>query len=661
MADNTNRSELTHQPTTMRRRFAAAWLEADPRALGLFRIFFGILCMYDVIRRYGWIETFYSNTGTLSNHFNLYSPLFRDNISLLSGFSTPMEVKVFFWISLICLFFFTIGFKTKIFQILSWLCILSIHSRNTLLANGGDVVMNIWWIWTIWLPLGARLSVDSLRKSLATGPDSNPGLLQKSIGSDASPIRSLAIFMVLWQLSIIYFFNTVHKGGHTWSNGTSIAYCLEQDRIVTWLGLWARESWPLWISQVLTWGTLVIEGVAPLLLLTPFAVVWARRAAILSLIGLHGGIWALTNVGLFSPVMMVSYLLLLTRADIELGARILKKFSGPQIQVWYDDTCGVCFRLARIGARLDRFERIEWFGSEAAEARPSHLTEEQFESVRANFILSEVSGHPKVYLGHEAIAHIIRALPLGWCVSWIFFVPGISWILARLYTTFAKRRRVFSQWLGYGVCGLNVPQVSQERASQSQIGYRVKNAAATLGILFFFAATTSQMLHENKFMRVQVFKNLDIKYRQPAFLKAVVSYARIFQGWSMFAPNAPMTDGWLVIDVERPDGSHIDPQTGRQPDFSSADARKMEWDQFWGSYSMRIAAGRHKRYRKELVDWLRNSRIQRLKLPAGERVKAVTVWWIGDRSPNPMKPNEEPKVTEKYIVAQWPEKSKAKK
>ena len=70
------------------RRLACTWFEADPRALGLFRIAFGLLGMVDVIRRIPWIETFYSNTGTLSNHYNLYSPMFRENTSLLSAFFT---------------------------------------------------------------------------------------------------------------------------------------------------------------------------------------------------------------------------------------------------------------------------------------------------------------------------------------------------------------------------------------------------------------------------------------------------------------------------------------------------------------------------------------------------------------------------------------------
>ncbi|MEE2757761.1 MAG: DCC1-like thiol-disulfide oxidoreductase family protein [Myxococcota bacterium] len=653
----TRRPTAKGLPSTVRQRFGQAWLQIDPSAMGLFRIVFGLLCIYDVARRFQWIETFYSNTGTLSNHYNLFSPLFRDNISLLSGFSTPAEVTGFFVFTLISLFFFTIGYRTKLFQIISWLCVLSIHSRNTMLANGGDVVMNIWWIWTIWLPLGQRLSIDSIRSSLRNSTDLNPGQLFGPIASETKPIRSLVMFMVLWQLAIIYFFNTVHKGGSTWADGTSIAYCLEQDRIVTRLGLWAKATWPLWISQILTWGTLVIEGIAPLLLLTPFKVLWARRIAIILLVGLHTGIWLLTDVGLFSPTMMVSFFLLLRREDIELAKDILRKLSGQKIRVWYDDHCGICFRLARLGSRLDRLGLIEWHGSRGSAVRPHSMSSDRFDALREDALITESVDGRGHEIGHRAIGRIINALPLGRLISWPLFLPGLTQLMGLMYAAFASRRHRVSAALGYGECGL--PIMLDSPGPQARVISSIstiRTIVATSLIVLLFAATTSQMLHENRFMKVQVLKKtFGINYKQPTGLKKIVSYARIFQGWSMFAPNAPVKDGWLVIDAVRMDGSHVDPQTNRIPDFGPADARKMQWDQFWGSYSMRIASGRHKRYRGELISWLKNSKIDRLKLKAGERIKSVTVWWVGDRSPDP-KVGGEPTLEEKYIVAEWPAK-----
>jgi len=670
-----NTPDVASRLQRVRSTLATAWLEADPRALGLFRIFFGLLCSFDVLRRMQWIETFYSNSGTLSNHYNLYAPIFRDNISLLSGLSTPGEVTVFFVLTLICLFFFTIGYRTKLFQILSWLCVLSIHSRNTMLANGGDVVMNIWWIWTLWLPLGIRFSVDAVTKSLRTGSDTTPTALSTKTSASDIPVRSLAMFMVLWQLAIIYFFNTVHKGGQTWFDGTAIAYCFEQDRIVTGLGLWAKDTWPLWISQVMTWGTLVIEGLAPLLLLTPIFTRWARRLVILGLVSLHTGIWLLTDVGFFSPTMMVSFILLFCAADFDVIARLCRRLAGAPIGVWYDDSCGMCFRLARLGARLDRLGLITWYQNSDIEHRPKSLELEEFRNLTEETVIVYDPKSGAVFTAHRAIARIIRALPLGRFFAWIMLLPLIDQGLNVIYQKVSRSRRRMSAWFGYGQCGLTQPvevhQVEQRsQVSGAHIFYkRIQSILITAGILFIFVATTSQALHENRFMRETVLKQtLNICYSghrrpgcdywQPKFLKSVVSYARIFQGWSMFAPNAPKKDGWLVIDARLSDGTRVDPQTGRTPEFTPADARKMSWDQFWGSYSMRIASGQHRKYRKGLIDWLRNSAIKRLTLEPGQKIRSVTVWWVGDKSPDP-RVGKAPVITEKFIVTEWPKRKAA--
>jgi predicted DCC family thiol-disulfide oxidoreductase YuxK len=630
-----------------------AWLQADPRALGIFRIVFGLLTAYDVLRRMPYIETFYSNSGTLSNHFSLFAPHYQYNFSALFMLSTPGEVTLFFCFALFCIFCFTIGYRTTLFHALSFICILSIHTRNTMLENGGDVVMNIWWVWTFFLPLGARYSVDSLKKSLSRGNDRNPSLLSEAITGSAAPIRSLAVFMVLWQLAVIYFFNTVHKGGATWADGTAIAYTLYQDRINTPLAVWVRDNLPLIVTQLMTWGTLVIEGVAPLLLLTPLFTKWARRITLSTLASLHIGIWLLTDVGLFSPTMMVSYLILIHADDIALIRSILRRLAGHPIRVWYDDGCGLCFRLARIGARVDRLGLVEWHGSKSTVARPQGWDEARYDETTQRTLLVESVDDGKVYEELRAVARIIAALPLGRFIAWFAWVPPFSWLGDLLYRWFSGRRHRVSAWLGYGQCQLSPVEVTTGESNgtaPSTVTLRRGNFwVSTIAIAVLFSATTSQLLIENRFIK----RELGWIVSQPDWAKRIVQYARIFQGWSMFAPDAPKGDGWLVIDVERPDGTHVDPQTNREPEFITATYPKMKWDQFWGSYSMRVASGRHRRYRPGIIHWLRNTKIDRLHLKEGEAIKSVVVWWIGDVSPDP-RVGGPPKQTEKYVVAEWP-------
>ena len=639
------------------RAVARAWFSADPRALGLFRIAFGLLCMWDVVRRLPFVEVFYSNAGVLANHFSLYRPHGEFTFSLLLALSHPGEVAVFFGFALVCLTLFTLGAWTRVTHLLSMLCIISLHSRNVLLENGGDVVMNLWWLWTLFLPLGRRFSLDALFRSLRERKE-GPDALNDAPPPDRARVWSLAVFAVLCQYGVIYFFNTVHKGGPTWMDGTCIAWVLQQDRIVTPFGLWVRESWPLWMTQAMTWGTLVIEGAAPFLFFSPIATKWCRRVAIISLIGLHGGIFLMTDVGLFSPTMIVGYLLLIDAADIELLRRALRRLAGPPVQAWYDSDCGVCHLSARTGARLDRLGLITWLPRFADAPLPPGYSQERFEAESEVTII--VTDGQRVWTHHRAIARLLAAVPLGRLVAWIAWVPGISALSLRGYRAFSARRHLVSAALGMGVCGLNKPKGEVgEVHIESAAGRLVRRTGFVLAnavLLACMAATTSQMLIENRFVR----RHLHIEHHQPTWARAIVQYGRWFQGWSMFAPDAPKRDGWLVIDAELPDGTHIDPQTGEAPRF---EALRAEWmyhggfrGQFWGTYGSRLAGKRNSAYRPGLISWLRNTRLQRLHLPPGQQLRAITVWWIGDKSPDP-RVGGEPVVDEKYIVVRWPKRA----
>jgi hypothetical protein len=50
-----------------------------------------------------------------------------------------------------------------------------------------------------------------------------------------------------------------------------------------------------------------------------------------------------------------------------------------------------------------------------------------------------------------------------------------------------------------------------------------------------------------------------IDHHNSAPVAAVVTYLDLFQGWSMFAPDAPTTDFNVVVDATTADGRHVDP------------------------------------------------------------------------------------------------------
>ena len=192
---------------------------------------------------------------------------------------------------------------------------------------------------------------------------------------DNTPARSLAVLGLLLQIAIIYWFNYVHKSGVTWKDGTAVYYVLHQERIITWLGLQIREHVPYGVTELLTRGTLVVEAVVPFLVLTPVFWRWTRPLALVLLVGLHGSIAAMVNLGIFSAAMIAYDPFLLDTAQWQLFGRLVPRKRRARV-VFYDADCGVCFFIARVLARLDVFRRLRMVSNQDRTALPADVDSE---------------------------------------------------------------------------------------------------------------------------------------------------------------------------------------------------------------------------------------------------------------------------------------------
>ena len=59
-----------------------------------------------------------------------------------------------------------IGYRRKLFHFITAIIIISIHVYVTKVGNSGDMFLNCMLVWTLFLPLGRSMSIDSLIKSL---------------------------------------------------------------------------------------------------------------------------------------------------------------------------------------------------------------------------------------------------------------------------------------------------------------------------------------------------------------------------------------------------------------------------------------------------------------------------------------------------------------
>ena len=141
-----------------------SWVTVDKRVLGIYRIFLGILIFSDIFRRWDVRHIFYSSSGIVS-HSGASSSM-NKSFSLLHTFNSQFEITIFFIVGMIFSLFLILGYKTKLSHLISGAILISIHNKVTLVENAGDYVLNCMIVWTFFLPLGATISIDSLKYSL---------------------------------------------------------------------------------------------------------------------------------------------------------------------------------------------------------------------------------------------------------------------------------------------------------------------------------------------------------------------------------------------------------------------------------------------------------------------------------------------------------------
>ena len=169
----------------------------DLRSLALFRILLGVLLLVDLVWRATDLTVFYADSGAFpvasyqdyhSNRPGTWS------LHALGG-SAPYEA-ILFLIAGTAAFSMMIGYRTKLSAVISFVLLISIHARNPLVLNGGDVLLRVTHFWILFLPIGARWSLDARRRR-----DDQTGDHFVSVGSAA----------LLLQIAMVYWFGAALK------------------------------------------------------------------------------------------------------------------------------------------------------------------------------------------------------------------------------------------------------------------------------------------------------------------------------------------------------------------------------------------------------------------------------------------------------------------
>ena len=384
------RSRFPSRPTEAARGFIARRFRIDTRSLAAFRIFAGVLILVDILLRIRSFDFFYTDLGVLpvETAWNLV-PSNAFSVFLLSG--DPIFTAALFVIHFLVAIQLILGYRTRFAIVVSFLFVVSLDYRNPMVTSYADVIFRHMLFWAMFMPLGARYSIDALRAD----------------GERPRTYTGLAGAFALVQMISMYFVNGNQKLPWTddWLNGNSMVATLNYDSVAFFLASYVREfPFFLQVSGV-TWFTLMLGS--------PVLLVLAGRARYLLAIPYAMGHLFLSvtvRIGAFPFTAILGLMLFFQGAAWRDGRRIASWLDVP-IERYY--AAGV-----RFGERVDRrLPRID---------RAVRSARERGAEIRRRELGSELTARLP---GREALGMTVRV-----AVAFIVVVSGVFMVIPNLQT-----------------------------------------------------------------------------------------------------------------------------------------------------------------------------------------------------------------------------------
>jgi hypothetical protein len=300
---------------TRLRATLARRLGIDARGLAAFRVAVAALVVADLAFRARDLRTFYTDAGVLPRSaLAAESPVLAGlSVHALSG-SLAVQAALFGATALAAVALL-VGYRTRAATILTLGLVASMHARNPYVLNGGDGLLAVSLLLAVFLPVGARWSVDA-RRRLSTLDRATRGPTAGSVPTVTAAVDngesaqrdewtvSIATVTLLVQPVAIYTANAGFKlRSDLWLGGDAVMTVLQLEQFAVRLGphLTAYPG----VLTLLNWLWIVLLAAAPLLLVTTG---WRRALLVAPYAAVHLGMLATLRLGLF-PLVSVAVLL----------------------------------------------------------------------------------------------------------------------------------------------------------------------------------------------------------------------------------------------------------------------------------------------------------------------------------------------------------------
>jgi hypothetical protein len=260
----------------------------DLRALALYRVSLGALLLWDFLNRLPDAAAHYGDAGVWPRSA-LGAVAWPVRLYFVSG--EAAWVRGCLLASAAAALALLLGWRTRAANAVCLWALMCLQIRNGHVLQGGDGLLLLLLFWGLFLPLGARASLDARRVPQPVGP---------------ATVYGPATVALYLQVATMYVATGALKLGTAhWRAGQGVAMALGTDDFVTRVGAWLRPYDGLLAG--LTYYTLVLEIAGPFLLLVPARNTRLRTALALSFIAFHAGLATTLRLGLFSFVSMAAW------------------------------------------------------------------------------------------------------------------------------------------------------------------------------------------------------------------------------------------------------------------------------------------------------------------------------------------------------------------
>ncbi|MGK0169410.1 MAG: putative DCC family thiol-disulfide oxidoreductase YuxK [Gammaproteobacteria bacterium] len=495
---------------TLARQLAAPFA-IDLRTLALFRVCLGAIIVSDLVTRASSLAAHYTDEGVWPRDDAARALLeFGFSIHLISG-NLAVQVGLFVVAGIVATLFI-VGYRTRVVSIASWVMLASLNHRNYLILQTSDTLLLSLLFWSIFLPLGARYSVDAALNERAVEPVA---------------VCSLPSAALIVQVLSVYFFGALLKTGEVWlPRGDAVYFALHFSAYASQFGTWLGRELPHDVLRGLTYFVWWVELLGPVVVLLPFLTNQIRAVILPAFILMHVGFAFLLMIGIYPYLSIASLTVLVpTRFWDFLRARLISP-ERAGLRIYFDGPCTLCRKVCLL---LRTFLLPTSTPIVPAQDHPDvqRILEEH-----NSWVVEDFDG--RRYVRWAAMIIIFKRSWLLSPVAPLLDTAPLRALGECCYSWVATNRhclgRITERLLPYRSFDVRLPWV-------------VNLMIGGLMLMVVYANTAS-------------LKQVDIDY--PWTFTRITTALLLKQRWTMFAPEPGRTTHWLFVEGTLADGTKVD-------------------------------------------------------------------------------------------------------